>query len=113
MFDRYDIGESLKSSTRERRLCSTKAVAYHITDITSIARVSMHNLLCHIKIKDEFPAYLAHKGLAHALTNGNNIVVAWGDHAEFTHRKLNISSIQEEEANSSFSLRHIKWGHLN
>jgi hypothetical protein len=52
VFDRYDIGESLKTSTRERRLGGTKAVAYHITDTTSIARVSMHNLLAHIKTKD-------------------------------------------------------------
>jgi hypothetical protein len=96
VFDRYDIGESLKTSTRERRLGGTKAVAYHITDTTSIARVSMHNLLAHIKTKDELTAYLAHKVLAHALTNGKNIVVAWGDHAEATHRKVNLSSIQEE-----------------
>ena len=34
VFDRYDIGESLKTSTRHRRLANTKskAIPYHITE---------------------------------------------------------------------------------
>ena len=56
----------------------------------------MHNLLAHIKIKDELTAYQAHKVLVHALTNRKNIVVAWSDNAEATHRKVNLSSIQEK-----------------
>jgi len=96
VFDRYDIGDSLKTSTREKRLGGHKAVAYHITDTTSIPRVSMHNLLAHTKTKDELTAYLAHKVLEHARIQGKNVVVAWRDHAEATHRQVELSSIQEE-----------------
>ena len=70
VFDRYDIGDvSLKASTRERRLAGNKAVAYHITDTSSIAKVSMKNLLAHVKTKDEMTAYLAERILQHTVVN--------------------------------------------
>ena len=74
VFDRYDFGESLKTSTRERILGVNKAVAYHITDSTSMAKVTMHNSLAHIKTKDELITCLAHKVLEYAKTNGKNVV---------------------------------------
>ena len=38
-----------------------KAVAYHIMDTSSIAKVSMKNLLARVKTKDDMTAYLAEK----------------------------------------------------
>jgi len=96
VFYRYDIGESLKTSTRERRLGGIKAVVYHITDTTSTAKISKHNLLAHIQTKDELTAYLVHTVLVHDMTNGNKIVVALDDHTEATHRKVYLSSSREE-----------------
>lgn len=63
VFDRNDIGESLKTPTHEKRLDSTKskAVPSHNTDTTSIAKTSMQSLLAHVKTKDELSAYLANK----------------------------------------------------
>ena len=58
--------------------------------------------LAHIKKKDETTAYLAHIVLTHVLIHGKNIVVAFDDHAEATHRKVNLSSIQEEAGRTFF-----------
>ena len=97
VFDRYDIGDvSLKASTRERRLAGNKAVAYHITDTSSIAKVSMKNLLAHVKTKDEMTTYLAEKILQHAVLHRKNLVVAWRDKADASHKIVNLNSSQEE-----------------
>ena len=45
VFDRYDTVESLKASTRKRRLGDKQAVAYHITDSTSIEHLSISRLM--------------------------------------------------------------------
>ena len=49
--DRYDIGETFKTSTRDRRLASSKSkkvIPYHIPDTTSIDKTSMQSLLAHV-----------------------------------------------------------------
>jgi hypothetical protein len=53
VFDRYDLPMSLKTTTRDRRLGDQPAVAYHITDSTKVASVSMGKLLAHTKTKHE------------------------------------------------------------
>ena len=52
---------SAKASTREWQPAGNKAVAYHIMDTSSIANVSMKNLLARVKTKDDMTAYLAEK----------------------------------------------------
>ena len=97
VFDRYDIGESMKASTRERRLGGRKAIAYHITDSTSIGKLSMSHLLAHESTKDALTAYFADKVLIHAETNGKCLVVAWKDKAQAANRAIeDLASIQEE-----------------
>ena len=67
VFDRYDKAEvSLKASTRKRRLTGGNAVAYHITDTTAIANLTMKQLLSHSNTKDELTTYLSHEVLRHA-----------------------------------------------
>ena len=68
IFDRYDVQHSLKQSTRNRRLGSQTAVAYHITDSTNIAKI-LKKMLSHGDTKKELTGYLADKILqqAHAL----------------------------------------------
>ena len=63
---------------------------YHITDSSSIAKVSMKYLLAHVKTKDKMTAYLAEKILHHAVVNRKNIVVAWCDKADASHKTVNL-----------------------
>ena len=75
IFDRYDVQHSLKQSTRNRRLGSQTAVAYHITDSTNIAKISLKRLLSHGDTK--LTGYLAEKMLQQAHVLGQSVVVAW------------------------------------
>ena len=97
IFDRYDVQHSLKQSTRNRRLGSQTAVAYHITDSTNIAKIYLKKLLSHEDRKKELTGYLADKmlQLAHAL--GQSVGVAWGTQCRATHTdKRYISGGPEE-----------------
>jgi hypothetical protein len=49
VFDRYDVTDSLKTFTRQRRQGGQVPVAYHVTDSTNIAKVQMKRLLSHTK----------------------------------------------------------------
>ena len=62
IFDRYDVQHSMNQSTRERRLGSQTAVAYHITDSTNITKILMKRLLSH----GDMTGYLADKILRQA-----------------------------------------------
>ena len=107
VFDRYDTGESLKASTRERRLGGNRAVAYHITDSTSIGKLSMQQLLAHVSTKDALTAYLAEKILQHDATMGKSLVVAWRNKARATHRAVVDLSSSQEEADTKLILHSI------
>ena len=67
VFDRYDIDESMKASTR--------TVAYHTTDSTTVGKLNMIKLLAHASTKDVLTAYFAEKVLIHGETNGKCLVV--------------------------------------
>ena len=58
IFDRYDVQHSLNQSTRERRLGSQTAVAYHI----NITKILIKKLLSH----GDMTGYLAEKILQQA-----------------------------------------------
>jgi hypothetical protein len=98
VFDRYDVPNSLKTSTRERRLGGKQAVVYHITDSTCVSRIKMSDLLSHVKTKDQLTTYLAQKVLDHARKNGRNVIVAWRTCAEASMENFqhDLSSILEE-----------------
>lgn len=104
VFDRYDIQNSLKTSTRIRRQGRNIVVAYHITDTTSISRVSMNNLLAHTQTKDEMTAYLARKLIDQARILGKNLVVAWRDQVEASHRDVARLASNQEEADTKLIL---------
>ena len=67
VFDRYDEAEvSLKASTHKKRLAGGNTGAYHITDTTAIAKLTMKQLLFHSNTKDELTKYLPREVLRHA-----------------------------------------------
>jgi len=66
VFDRYDVTDSLKTFTRQKRQGGQAPVAYHVTDTTNIAKVEMKRLLTHTKMKSELRAYLAEELLEKA-----------------------------------------------
>lgn len=49
VFDRYDITDSLKTFTRQKRQGGQAPVAYHVTDTTNITNVEMKRLLSHTR----------------------------------------------------------------
>lgn len=94
-FNRYNVGELPKTSTHERRLFGNNHVAHDIIYTTSIVRVSLGNLLSHIKKKRRTHNISRSNLLQHALRNEINVVVvAWSNHAEATRRQCNVSSSQ-------------------
>ena len=65
---------SVKASTHEWRPAGNKAVGYHIImDTWSIAKVSMKNLLAHVKTRDDMTAYLTGKILQHGAARKKNL----------------------------------------
>ena len=104
VFDRYDIPLSLKSATRARRQHDQEPVAYHITDSTHIARIPMKRLLSHTKTKMEMTAYLARKVLERSEQEGRNVVVAWSNECNATHRDVSRLSSCQEEADTKMIL---------
>lgn len=108
VFDRYDIADSsLKTNTREKRLAGSEAVAYHITDSTSISHVSMKSLLAHTKTKDNITTYLAEKMTKHGQKNRKHVVVAWRDQAKGTHRDVTHLASTQEEADTKIILHAV------
>ncbi len=74
IFDRYDMANSLKRYTRERRRGTHTAVAHS----TNIGKVPMKRLLSDVRTKTELTQYLSEKLLLKVHTTGKEYVVAWG-----------------------------------
>ena len=81
---------------KDDRLAGSKAVAYEITDSTSLSTINVKKLLGHVKTKDSLTAYIAEKILQHGSVNDKKVVVAWRDKAKSCHRIVNLNSSQEE-----------------
>ncbi len=63
VFDRYDVPNSLKQATRERRLAGNLPITYHVSDNTPLAKVTAKQFLACASTKDELTVYLAQKAL--------------------------------------------------
>ena len=104
IFDRYDVQHSLKQSTRNIRLGSQTTVAYHITDSTNIAKISLKRLLSHGDAKKELTGYLADKMLQQAHVLGQSVVVAWGTQCRTTHTDKRYLDSDHEKADTKLIL---------
>ena len=104
VFDRYDTPLSLKSATRVRRQHDQEPVSYHITDSTHIAKIPMKRLLSHTKTKMEMTAYLARKVLERSEQEGRNVVMAWSNECNATHRDVSRLGSCQEEADTKMIL---------
>ena len=107
IFDRYDIQNSLKTSTQIRRQGGSIVVAYHITDTTSVSR-TMQNLLAHTQTKNEITAYLARTLLSNPQTQGKALDVAWRDNIEATHPDVAHIASNQEEADTKLILHAVE-----
>jgi hypothetical protein len=104
VFDRYDMPFSLKTATRDRRLCGQPAIAYHITDTTKVGSISMSKLLAHSKTKHELTCYLAAKAVNYAGEHHHQLVVAWSKHARASFRDATYLASEQEEADTKLML---------
>jgi hypothetical protein len=104
IFDRYDVQHSLKQSTRDRRQGSQTAVAYHITDSTSIGKIPLKRLLSHGDTKKQLTGYLADKLLQQAHASGQAVVVAWGTQCRASHTDKRYLNSDHEEADTKLIL---------
>jgi hypothetical protein len=107
VFDRYDVPQSLKTSTRERRQGGKPPVAYRITDTTNIARVPMKQLISHVDTKKELSTYFAHKTLECARGRGMKLVVAWSNQCKATHKDVEHLASEQEEADTKLLLHAV------
>lgn len=107
IFDRYDVESSLKLATREKRQEGQPSIAYHISDTTNIASLSMKKLLSHSKTKHELTIYLGEKLLTAAAENRRNVVVASGSHCQGTHRDMSYLDSNQEEADTKLLLHAL------
>ena len=86
--------------TRQNRLGGKPVIAYHITDTTTITKVSMPNLLAHVNTKDELTTYLAGKIYQNSQTHRKSVVVAWRDCVNATHRDVTYLASTHKEADT-------------
>ena len=107
IFDRYAAPHSLKQATRSRRQGTQLPVAYHVTNTTNIAKVSMKRLLSHSQTKSELPGYLGQKILEHALAEGHRLVVAWGTQCSATFTDKSYMNSDQEEADTELILHAV------
>ena len=89
--DRYDIPAALKAATRVWQQHGQEPVSYHIT------KIPMKQLLYHTKTKMEMAEYFPRKVLERSEQEGRNVVVAWSNQCNTTHRDISrLNSCQEE-----------------
>ena len=104
VFDRYDVPHSLKQATRSRRQGTSTPIAYHITDTTNIAKLSMKRLLSHSQTKMELTGYLGQKTLEYSAKEGCHVIVAWGTQCKATHTDKSYLNSDQEEADTKLIL---------
>jgi len=104
VFDRYDVTDSLKTFTRQKKQGGQAPVAYHVTDI---AKVGMKCQLSHTKTKSELTAYLAEKLLEKAHQEQKHLVVAWGSECLATHQNVVHVGSSHEEADIKLVLHAL------
>ena len=102
VFDRYDVPNSLKAATRDRRQSDQPLVAYHVTDSTNISKIRVEKLLAHVTTN--LTSYLAEKMLEKAHKENTEMVVACKMQCRTTHRNVSHLPIQQEEADTKLLL---------
>lgn len=107
IFDRYDVEDSLKFATRERRQGQQPPITYHITDTTNIANLFLKKLLSHTKTKYELTMYLAEKVLVAAAKNQLNVIVASGSQCQGTQKDMSFLDSNQEEADTKIVLHAL------
>ena len=99
IFDDYTISNSLKTATRKKRLGQSVSVHYKIDDSSKIQHLIMKRLLSHVQTKDELTVYLADKIFDYALSEENDIVVAYRQNVCYTTGN-NYEASSHEEADT-------------
>ena len=107
VFDRYDLPQSLKTNTRERRQGRDASVPYHVTDTTNISKVPYKKLLSHSKTKDELTIYLAQKSLAYYQSHEVDFVVTSREAVYSNHLDVAHLESSHEEADTRMILHAV------
>ena len=107
VFDQYDVPLSLKTATRVQRQGNEQLICYHITDSTNIGKVPLKRLLAHTDTKKELTSYLAEKMLTKGKEEHINVVVAWSNNCEASHRDAKHLASTQEEADTKILLHAV------
>ncbi len=107
IFDRYDVLNSLKTATHDRRNTGVTSTAYHVTDSTPIGKVTTKQFLSCTSTKDELTVYLAQKALSHFEGKDQNFIVTsrkdvFSNNIDVDH----LRSSQEEADTKNVSAQH-------
>ena len=107
MFDRYDLGFSLKEFTRKRRQGGKEPVRYRITDSTVISKVPLKRLFSHIENKSEITELFSTRLLRVGNQKNMKVVVAYKDRCESNFRNFTILGSNQEEADTKLILHAV------
>ena len=104
VFDRYDIENSLKSSTRKRRQGGKEPTAYRISNNMKITNISMKKLLSHVSTKHELSCFFAEKITEYCKLKNIPVVVAYSDKCDSTFKDVHHLWNNHEEADTKMLL---------
>ena len=107
VFDRYDLPNSLKTATRERRTGSKTPIAYHVTDTTSIGNLTGRQFLSSTKTKDELTVYLAEKCTRHFQDSTKTFVVTAREEVYYNKGDFGHLKSSQEEADTRIMLHSL------
>lgn len=106
VFDRYDVGSSLKQKTREIRQGKLLCCAYEVSDKTQL-KVPLRKFLSNVTNKDRLTSYLGSKTLSHFRNSEKAVVVATKDGAKSNILDVEHLNSDQEEADTLLILHAI------
>jgi hypothetical protein len=107
VFDTYNLTNSLKTATRERRLGGHRETVYHIKDSMSLSKVTAKQLLSSNQTKDELTVYLANKALTYFHDKKETLIVTAREHVASNNLNVEHLTSSQEEADTRMILHAI------